>query len=143
MPDPEAHETDDWTPAPADDLLLSDEAILSTIESGMETVPRCILLAAGLSPFSPWAHFTLRTKIVDRAIKLAMMIDLAGRHYDSGRPGFPSIDWAGTENVIDLADRLVEEALGSIAGMLAASMAPLRAFSNAPLPAWTSVGLST
>jgi hypothetical protein len=135
LPDPEAHETDDWAPPQAADLLLSDDAILRTIESGMKMIPNCIQLAVGLSPFSPWAHFTLRTKIVEKAIKLAMMVELAGKHYDSRRPGFPTIDWAGTQSVQDLAERLVEEALGSIAVMLATSMVPLSALRNAPPPA--------
>ena len=51
------------------------------------------------------------------------------------------MDWDGTHSVQDLAERLVEEALGSIAAMLASSMLPLKAYQSSPHPAWASLGL--
>ena len=91
--DPGAHETDDWEPQQAADVLLSDEVIMGAFDSGNETVPRCLQLAGGLSPLAPWAHFTLRSKVVERAIRLAMIVELAGRHYDWNRQEFPARGW--------------------------------------------------
>ena len=51
------------------------------------------------------------------------------------------MDWDGIQSVQDLAERLVEEALGSIAAMLASSMLPLSAYQRSQLPAWDSLGL--
>jgi hypothetical protein len=62
--DPEAHEIDDWAPPLTSDVLLSDEAILSAFDFGHESVARCLQLASGLSPLAPWAHFTLRSKLL-------------------------------------------------------------------------------
>jgi len=112
---------------------------MGAIDSGNEAVPQCLQLAGGLSPLAPWAHFTLRSKVVERAIRLAMIVELAGRHYDRNRQEFPVRSWDVTLPVQELAEKLVEEALGSIAAMLARTMLPLPCIS--PL-ATTCLGLS-